>query len=239
MASSEQYGFVFAVSFILIFSALVAAVPADFQGQGATDTPVITPIDPSVLTDFSHSEAFVTTDFTPWLTIEIYEYTLPDPDGREWICGTDDTKFDLNAKVYFLGLVWLGALSPIRFITLNGTDSSYSITFDEIDTEADDGTAIFNLVFNSGDTAGQFIVYWNTTTYTDSEDAWNNDELYFLHGVGFSAEIDVVNLLIQLLFLQLPDVPLLINILLIVPVWASIIYVLWFLIVSMIPFLGA
>lgn len=239
MASSEQYGFVFGVTFILIFSVLVSSIPADFQGQGKTGEPVITPIDPSILTDFAESTPFDTTDFTPWLTLEIYEYTLPLVGGLEWICGTDGTAFDLNAKLYFLGIVWLGQLDPMRFITLNGTDSSYSITFDEIDAEAVDGTARFDVISGiTGDTAGQYIVYWNTTTYTDSEDAWDNDALYFLHGVGFSAEIDVVNLLLRLLFLQLPDVPLLVNLLIIIPVWASILYILWFLIVSMIPFLG-
>lgn len=240
MASSEQYGFVFAVTFILIFSVLLSSVPADFQGQGKTGEPVITPIDPSMLTDFAESEPFDTTDFVPWIDIvEIYEYTLPVVGGREWIAGTNGTVFDLNAKRYFLGIVFLGQLDPMRFITLDGTDSSYTITLDEIDVEAVDGTARFDLISGiTGDTGGQYIVYWNTTTYTDSEDAWDNNELYFLHGVGFSAEIDVVNLLLRLLFLQLPEVPFLINLLLIVPLWASIIYILWFLIINMIPFLG-
>ena len=139
MASSEQYGFVFAVTFILIFSVLLSSVPADFQGQGKTGEPVITPIDPSMLTDFAESEPFDTTDFVPWIDIvEIYEYTLPVVGGREWIAGTNGTVFDLNAKRYFLGIVFLGQLDPMRFITLDGTDSSYTITLDEIDVEAVD-----------------------------------------------------------------------------------------------------
>jgi len=40
------------------------------------------------------------------------------------------------------------------------------------------------------------------------------------------------------LFFQLPDVPFLINLLLATPLWACIIYLIWWFIISMIPFLG-
>jgi len=50
--------------------------------------------------------------------------------------------------------------------------------------------------------------------------------------------LDIGSLLLALLFFQLPDVPVLVNIFLVLPAWASIIYIVWFIVISMIPFLG-
>jgi len=233
---AEMKAFVFAVSFIVIFSSFIITIPADLQGQEGTIDPVLTPIDPTLLTDFSVSEAFNTTDFSPWYTLEIYEYVLSE---RDWICGTNGTAFDLNAKIYFLGYIWLGQLEPMRFKTLEGVDRGLSITFDEMETDAEDGTVRYNLIFaENGNSAGSFMFYWNTTTYTDSSDAWDNNALYFLHGMGITADTNIVSLLLALLFLQIPDVPLLISVLLATALWANILYLLWFIIISMIPFLG-
>ena len=232
--ADEQYAFVFSVTFIIIFSALLVTIPADLQGLGST-TNEISPVNPNTLTEFTASETFNASDFVPWLTLEIYEYTLA---SRYWICGTNQTAFDLNAKIYWFGL-WFGQLDPIRFIAPDGKDSSFSITLSEIANDAVDGVAEYDLIYDiSGTDAGGFICFWNTTLYADPSDAWDNSVLYLMHGVGITVNTDIVPLLIGLLFLQLPDVPLLVNMLLIIPVWSSIIFVLWFIIKEMIPFLG-
>ena len=234
MPGDEQYAFVFSVTFIIIFSALLVTIPADFQGRGSTPN-AINPVNPNLLTDFTASETFNASDFVPYLTLEIYEYSLA---SRNWICGTDGTSFDLNAKIYWFGL-WLGQLDPVRFIAPNGEDRSLSISLTEIENDAEDGVAVYDLIYVTGGTdAGGFICYWNITLYATPSDAWDNSVLYLTHGVGIVVNTDIVPLLIGLLFLQLPDVPLLINMLLIIPVWASIIFVLWYIIKEMIPFLG-
>jgi len=232
--ANEQYGFVFAVTFLIIFSAILVSMPTDLQGKGATANE-ITPVDPNLLTDFTSSETFNASDFVPWFTLEIYEYNL---DSRNWICGTDGTEFDLNAKIYWFGL-WLGQLDAVRFIAPDGTDRSLSISFDEIEDDAEDGSVFYNLIYDfSGTSAGGLIFFWNSTLYPNASDAWDNNVLFLIHGVGITVNTDIVPLLIGLLFLQLPDIPMLVNILLIGPVWASIIYVLWYVITTMIPFLS-
>jgi len=233
---AELRSFVFAVSFIVLFGALLSSVPVDYQGQGTPNDPIITPIDPNLLTDFSDSEPWNTTDFVPFFgPIEIYEYEL---NSREWISVTNGSYFDLSSKIYWLG-IWLGQLDTVRFKNLQGVDRSLSITFDEMEADSEDGVARYTLVFaDSGNSAGGFIFYWNETLYSDPSDAWDNDVLYFLHGVGISTDANIVNLLLSLLFLQLPQVPFLISVLLATTVWSMIIYLLWFIIISMVPFLG-
>ena len=110
----------------------------------------------------------------------------------------------------------------------------------EIDNDASEGIASYSLIYlGTGNAAGTLIIYWDTDTYSSSSDAWIADALYCLHGVGLesSAVIDIGSLLIDLLTLQLPEVPLLVNILIVVPIWAGIVYILWYIIKEMIPFL--
>ena len=92
---------------------------------------------------------------------------------------------------------------------------------------------------SSGAAAGALVCYWNTTTYATSSLAWASNELYMLHGVGIesTATNDIGALIISLLLLQLPQVPTLVNVFLAVPIWACIVYVLWFIIKEMIPFI--
>jgi hypothetical protein len=229
---SEQRTFVFAVTFIVVFSALIGSIPVDFQGTGgATDT--LIPVNPNLLTDFSDSEDFVKSDFVE--LIYWYPETLG---GYDFYCGFITDSFYVAAKSLFFGL-WFGALSAVNFIYENGTTDYYGVSFADISNTAVDGIAPFTLVFqDSGNPAGSFLFYWNTTTYANPSDAWDADNLYLLHGVGMTANTDIATLLISLLFLQLPDVPLLVNILIVTPIWASIIFVLWFIIKEMIPFLG-
>lgn len=233
MASGgEMRAFVFAVSFIIIFSGLLVTMPLDLQGLGETGE-YVTPLNPSLLTEFADTEGWNTTDYTPWLTLEVYEYTLA---TRNWITSTNGTQFDVNAKIYFLGL-WLGQLDIIRF--MNGPiDRGLSIDFEEIDIDAVDGVSQYSLIYQDGNSAGTLLVYYNTTTYSNSSLAWDGDALFFLHGVGLTVDTNIASLLLALLFLQIPTVPFLVNLLLVSPIWASVIFVAWFIIKEMIPFLG-
>ena len=237
MASSEQYGFVFAVSFILIFATILSTIHADFQGQGAT-ADIVTPVNPNLLAGFGETKEFDPTDFIG-IGAPSYTYALPDPDGTTWECIFDGANFYMTAHALFLGL-WLGGYDWCDFISINGTNYGFGeLSFTDLLNDAEEGGVRYNLQFEeSGNSAGGFVFWWNTTTYSGPSDAWDNDELYFLHGIGMSANTNIASLLVSLLFLQLPDVPFLINALLVIPMWASIIYILWFIIVNMIPFLG-
>jgi len=227
-------GFVFAVVFIVVFSGLVASIPVGLQGVGGEVQPV-TPLDPSILTDFTDYENYTKSDFEDVAGYLVYEYNLA---GRDWVAGTDEVTFALLAKVYWFFL-WLGQVDVCKFKSPDGIERGEEISFDNIDDDATDGAVRYSMQFTtSGKAAGALVVYWNTTTYSTSSDAWDNDELYMLHGVGIetTATNDIGALIISLLLLRLPDVPMLVNLFLAVPIWACIIYVLWYIIKEMIPF---
>ena len=229
--SSEQRGFVFSITFILVFAALLAAMPAGLKGQGGTADTLL-PVDPSLITDFSDSVDFTRTDFTNYF----YAYDLG---GWKWQCGSAGTSFVVSRKVLIAGILWLGQLKETEFMLYNRTSRGTTLTMSEIEGDADDGTVRYSLEYvDNGNDAGGFVVYWNTTTYSNPTDAWNADKLYLLHGIGLgsSATSNIGALLVSLLLLQLPDVPVLVNVLIATPIWACIVYVLWYVIKEMIPF---
>jgi hypothetical protein len=229
--SSEQRGFVFSVTFIVIFSIFLATIPIGLHGPGLTPS-MVTPVDPNLLTGFSDSVYFTRADFV------LYKYSY-DLGGRSWICSTDDTAFTLTAKVLVGGIFWLGGLDICKFISPTGVDRGEILSIAEIQEDASDGSVRYSLKYDAnGNGAGGFVAYWNTTQYATAAIAWPANGLYLLHGVGIetTATANIGALLVSLLLLQLPDVPLLVNVLIAVPIWAGIVYIIWFIIKEMIPF---
>lgn len=235
MSSSggEMRGFVFSVVFIIVFASFLSSVPTGLQGIGTAPDNVI-PVDPQFLAGFDETINYTRTSYS----IGIFDYALGTRDWRAYYYTAGGIQFLLAAKVYVLGL-WLGHSDPCKFISSNGTDRGTYLGIDEIETDSEGGIEKYSMLFTTtGEDAGSLVIYWNTTLYSDPEDAWDNDVLYLLHGLGFSATmaLDIGSLLVSLLFLQLPDVPVLVNVLIATPMWACIIFVLWFVIKETMPF---
>lgn len=235
--ASEQYGFVFAVIFLTVFVGLTAMIPVDLQGQGQTPI-ILTPVDPALTSDFSASEEFTKTDFSGILSL-YYTYNGDPLDmGYTFECVFNlvDT-FYLGSHIFWFEL-WLGAYDWVTWKSPNGTIyPTTGVTFSDIDNDMTDGVVRYDLTFSeSGQSAGGFIFYYNTTIYTDASDAWDNDALYLLHGIGFVVNTNIIPLLVGILFMQLPDVPAGINLLLATPPWASVGYIIWYLIKESLPF---
>lgn len=227
---AEMRGFVFAITFIVIFAALVSSIPTGLLGTGGTPEDMA-PVDPSLITGFSSYENYSYSAFSAEGALYLYQYTL---NTRYWTCAESADTFTLGAKIYWANFLWLGGYDYVLF-----GDRGQSLTMAEIEADAEEGTITYPLVFvTSGSSAGSFVVYWNTTEYSDPADAWDNDKLYLVHGIGVesTAAINALSLLLQLLFFQLPEVPTLINVLLIAPLWSAIVYVIWFVIKESMPF---
>jgi len=234
LGASEMKGFVFCVVFMVMFSAVLGAVPTGLEGSGSTPDLVV-PVDPSLVTGFSEVENWTRASYTA------FSYTYDNLGGRDWVSTHDDTEITIIAKVKILGFLWLGALNPCKFISPDGVDRGATLSFTEIDADDTDGAVRYDLRFSaSGDNAGKLVIWWNTTAYPDINDAWTNNNLNLLHGMGIEdlATNNIVALLLSLLFLQLPDVPVLIGLILATGPWACIIYIIYYIITSVIPFVG-
>jgi hypothetical protein len=223
-------GFVFCVLYIIMFGTLLSSIPVGLQGQGDT-VETIVPVDPSLVTGFSDIENFTGAAFSG----NTYEYSL---NSRKWLSAKDANEIGLAAKKLIAGVLWLGGLDICDFISPSGANRGVGLAWTEITADAEEGAVRYTLQFDNGNAAGYFVVYWNTTTYATATLAMASNELYFIHGIGFdtSATSNIGALLVSVLLLQIPDVPTLISVMLAAPTWVAILYVLWFIIKEMIPF---
>lgn len=226
---AELRGFVFAVMFLLVYSALLSGIPAGFTPTTHED-PALPGLDPTLLTGFSNFESYNRSMFLGgWI---YYDYSL---DNGYWRVNHIDDDFWIGQKILIFGL-WFGALDYYTFLGPNSESRGSSLSFTEIDNDAVNGTVRYTGSNDGG--AGIVILSWNSTLYSGSSNAWDNDELNILHGIGISssAPTNVLSLLLGLMFLQLPDIPLLIQVMIVSPVYASVIYLAWFIIKEVIPF---
>lgn len=229
---AEIRALVFCITFLAIFSVLLVTVPVGLQGEGSAGE-AVTPLDPSLVTGFVDSVYYNLDNFSAAPAGVEFAYTL---ETAQYICTYNGAQFYLGAKVLLFGVLWLGGMDSASF-KLGSTSRGTSLSWSEIAADADDGSVTYSLMLASGNSAGSLVVYWNSTLYADPEDAFDASVLYLLHGTGVSNDsTNILGLMFGLLFLQLPDMPVLINALLATPVWAAIIYVAWFILKESLPF---
>ena len=234
MANAEQGTFVFCVVFIVIFASFLGTMPTGLSGQGGT-AQIVIPVNPALVTDFTDYENYTKAAFA---ATSPRVYTYDDLGSRNWIITCDDTKFALAAYVYVFGVFWLGQFDVVHFKSPDNIDRGNELTLANIAADATDGEVRYELTFDNGNSAGAFVVYWNTTVYSDPSDAWDNSVLYLVHGVGIASTVGTapISLLLSVLFLQLPDVPVLLGLLVATPPWACILFLAWFIIKESLPF---
>ena len=238
---TEYRGFVFSLIFLLVFGALIASMPTAFYGVGE-DPEDITGIDPNLVSGFSESTNWTSGDYveqTPlYPNYWWYEYELG---VNDFVTESyNNVTLRLFAKILWLGTFWFGQYDNCIF-SLSGSSRGTDLTFTEVQADHNEGVVSYSTMFETaGVSAGSFIIDWNYTLYPSFTHAWGNDSVRLIHGIGFaeSATADVGALIVGFLFLQVPEIPTLVNIILVTPVWASIIYLLWFIIKEMIPFVG-
>lgn len=240
MASrGEMGGFIFCATYLIVFSALLSSMPVGLQGIETTVN-VLFPIDPTLVTGFAYYEQWNSnsTYYTGVTGYVTYDYSL---NSKDWFSASDNsTDMAIIRKEYFLGLFWLGAIDPVKFISPDGSDHGSELYFTTITADAEEGAVRYDLesVLN-GESAGAFVIYWNSTAYSTASLAWDAGALWFVHGWGIddtSATGNIASLLLSLLFFQLPNTPPLFNAIFGTSTWACVIYLVWFVIKEMIPF---
>jgi hypothetical protein len=230
---AEMKMFVFAIVFIIVFSGLLVSVPTDLYGLGTTPS-VLTPVDPALISGFDDYEAWNMTELSAYDNYQYYAFN-----GRDWLFSYYAGTVQLGAKIVYGGFLWFGQLDSCEFISNAGVNRGGVLSYEDIDSDANNGSVRYDLRYIiDGADAGGFVIYWNITAYASVYDAFVADKVNFLHGVGIgsNARMDIGSLLLGLLLLQLPDCPLLINLLLATPLYAAVIYLIWFIIKETLPF---
>ena len=227
---TEMRGFVFAVSFLLISSAILGSAPAGLITP-SYDNPSLVGLDPALVTGFSSYTQYTKSNYTLVAGTYIESYLLG---GWDWYTVSDNTNYMLGVKQY-IWIIWVST-DTCEFTTEKGIPRGTELTFTEITADAENGTVRYSAIHSQG--SSSVLFWWNTTDYATAASAWAGDELYITHGVGVNDEapVQVLSLLLGMLTFSLPDVPFLIQLMLSTPIFASVIYLIWFLVKEVIPF---
>lgn len=215
-------------SFLLIYSAFLGTIPVGFL-PSTYSNPTITPVDPQLTTGFSTYVVSNSTNFT----LGLCDYSMG---GFDWHSVASAVGFGLGVKIYTLGIFWL-TTDWVIFTTKTGQSRGDWLTWAYVYADAVNGTAYYTAVCSSASSAVVFS--WNNTAYTYPWNAWGNDSLYIIHGMGASdyAPQSALSLVFGMLTFSLPGIPVLLQVILSAPIYVSILYLIWFFIKEVIPFL--
>ena len=223
--SSEQYGFVVAVVFLLIFSAMVSTMPAGLSGSSGTPQEIGN-ISPSLTGDFTSKAWWKKSNYTG-SPIASWSYDLNDLHWSTFHSATG--YFYVAAKDYIGGVLWLGGYWYCDFQAPDGTNRGSTLTLSQIDADSNEGSVSYSMMFHAnGKSAGTFVVGWNASVYSSASDAWTAGAITFVHGVGFNDKStnNIGALIVGLLTFSVPDIPVLVGLFLGAALWANIFFVL-------------
>lgn len=224
---AELRTFTVVVSFLLIYSAFLGSAPVGLFSS-TYDNPVVSGLNAQYLTGF---DAYVQYDYSNY-TGDAFSYSLGEYDWQT--VSASGTNFRVGVKVY-IWIIWVG--TDWSDFSLDSESRGDTLTLVEINSDADNGTVRYTAICTAATTGVVFS--WNTNDYTYAWDAWGNDSLYVTHGIGVSefAPQNALSIVLGMLTFSIPDIPPLLQLLFNSPIYAGSIYLLWFFVKEVIPFL--
>lgn len=241
MASGEIKVFITVVTFLGVFALLVSMIPGQFAVQSKTYRQVSVP------------EYFEAIDIQSF--VETKNLTVPAYDEYGLDCSVGG--WELRIYPYYSPLMnmydlvlrhidrwWIFAYGwhSLRWRSkAKGIDLGYTLDKDELLEYYDSERKVAEFIASCEHTTVYVAFAYNTTKYDNIVDAWANNELWMLIGIGFdqiNTSTNAWNVIGKLLFFQAPDIHPAINALIAIPLWAAIAVTIYILVLKAIPFVG-
>lgn len=237
---SELRGLVSVVSFLGVVVILMSTIPTEFLIDHEDYYTVTVPeyFEPMEIYNFVSSWTGTVDNETysnTWLGTSYFVQDLDDGGGdfggwelEFWSDYDDDTLFFLHVETWFIfsfrhPLEWLreDQYSLGDYISATELNATYQ-TYDRLE-------------FVSSCEHFQVFAFFdfNQTTYDDPLDAWEQDELYIFVGMQYDqtdTTYSAWEIIAMLLTFKLPNIQPLINMIIAIPIWISIAYLIFILI---------
>lgn len=233
---SEYKGLITAGTLLACFAILSMAIPV--QLYTADDQRILTPPDYFDIGDlYSYSEIDII-NMTGTLTSTGYP---PGTWRQVQIGGGDfggwDVDFlyrygedpDLKLGVAHMHTEWFGVVGADHGLEMyndNGLSRDTTLEVAELEADMVDGTA--NYRGECDHLSLYIVVAYNKTLYGSAEEAWDNEGLGVFFGIHFddmNTGFNAMNLIASILFFQMPEVHIAINLLIAIPIWIAIGYI--------------
>jgi len=230
--------YIFVISFLGVFFILIASIP------------------PQLITEGYEGETISYSIPTgKWASADILELGWYDngtlKEGETlflYLPNTGDSQIDLTVnwnpdysiRISHTFLIWWIFPSAHYVYTSDTIEDHFS--YDYVESFFDEATNISSFKGQCEHGTLYYIyVSFNITEYSSLLDAWNNHEIEIMIGVRLEetlAKFNAWSLIGSLLTFSMPQIHPVLNMIIAIPIWACIIYLLYRLILLAIPFVG-
>ena len=223
---SELRGLIVAIVFLGTFSFLVVMIPSQFlvssQEYARNIPPQFSAFDLQYYTETYNQTVG---------TGGVFEWTAG---GWDWYSVQGFDYFALSVKEYWW-VFWINNI-PMHFKDTSGVDQGTVLTAMILDNAYAGSEQSLKYTCQNPERpelSCTLFFGFNTTKYLVPSTAWENGELYMLQAFGFdqmNSSVNAWNLIGAVLFFQMPEIHPVLNVLIALPIWITIAYISYILI---------
>ena len=244
---SEMRGLIVTVTFLGVLVLLIAWIPSEFYTASEGRT-VSTPEIFESIDVWSFAETFIyQMNETGGGTIGTMYYVTNDGldignrDFTFYYRQANETALEVKMQHNWYWFIF-PQLEMMEWMNNQGVSRGVLLSVDEMEDDSPDNSTVQYRVI-SPKKGWQYIASFsfNSTLYGNFTHAWNFHGLHFFWAVNFDqvgTSYNAFQLIGMLLFFQLPDINIYLNALIAIPMWTSIGYLVYVLIIKVIPLIG-
>lgn len=241
---SEMRGLITTVSFIGCLVILIAYIPPQFyttdQTWRASPPEYFEAIDIEQYSE-TWNHTMDGTDCVDYVDWWVFKLELGGHPLQFWYAKANKTPSwgDTRFKHYWYWWIFPTAMHDMKWYNKKGLYLGETLEKTELDNDYESGNIRYSVKCDHFQMSAFFG--FNETVYSKPSQAWDSNELRIMLGIKFdqvNTAINAWNLVGMLLIFQLPDVHWVVNVLLSLPFWVCIAYLIFVLILKAIPFVG-
>ena len=233
---SEYKGLITAGTLLACFTILSMAIPASLYT--AEEGRILAPPDYFDIGDlyyFTQTSNLLANltggTYVYWGTL--YQYYMKDVNiggwDIEWYYRYPNSTSDYEMRLLHIHSewIWFPADHWMDWTNSQGVDRGDTLTYDELNADLAGTNQARYRVYCDHTTYYTYIGF-NDTAYSDLEDAWDFGGVTAFFGVQFDDEntgFNAMNLIASILFFQMPEIHIAINLLIAIPIWIAIGYI--------------
>lgn len=247
---SELRGLITVITFLGVFVLLIAWIPLAFY-QAGKGRDVTVPDAFEVIDVWSYAETFLyQMNETGGGTIGNKYYITDDGldignrDFTFYYSKANLTEHELKMQHNWYYLIFPQAENLEWICTKTNENRGKLLDASEMQLDGENQTEAVKIAKYRAKTKDfQYVGFfqYNATTYANFTHAWNHHQLYFFWAVNFdqvNTSFNAFQIVGMLIFFQLPQVNIFINALLAIPFWVCIGYLVYVLIIKVIPLIA-
>jgi hypothetical protein len=245
MGIDESRPFIMSFTFMVVYILLLSQIPVELYVHSYTQhdyniPPYFEGLDVGVYS-LSHNFTINDATTTQILGITIYDWSLG---GFDWRLLTDvNYNYMMIGKRNMFG-IFLISTDYLDFIGESGNNRDTELYRREmnLDYTGDESWVHYRMSLEAQPEVGcDIYLGFNTTLYNSPGEALENQALTVFQTMGLDdvyTSFNVWRLIGQLMFMTLPDIHPVLNVVLIAPIWANIVWTLLIVLSKLIPGLG-